>query len=101
MEPEMFSRPPHGKSAPTGSEVSEARFKRFAREMEAYERRITYEHTLDGFLDLYSSWKKTHDPVLKLRLVMLAFELNRLDHHFQCDLVFEDQPACVKSSSET
>ena len=97
----MFHRQtPHTKIDPTALEVSEARFKRFLKEMDAYERRLTFERTLDAFLDLYSEWKKTRDEPLKLRLVMLAFELHRLDHQFACDLNFEETPhasTCEKS----
>ena len=89
---QMFQRPfSHIKLPPNAQELSEARFKRFVKELEAYERHRTYERTLDAFLDLYSSWKKTHDRPLKLRLVMLAFELHRLDGQFQCDLSFQDE----------
>ena len=76
---------------PTALEISEARFKRFVKELETYERKFAYERTLDSFLDLYSSWKKTHHQPIKLRLVMLAFELHRLDPQFQCDLSFPDE----------
>ena len=86
----MFQRRPtsHLRIAPTAPEISDARFKRFLKELETYERKFAYERTLDAFLDLYSSWKRTHDERLKLRLVMLAFELHRLDGQFQCDLSF-------------
>lgn len=96
----MFSRRqlPHIKVPPTASEITEARFKRFIKDLEAYERKLTFERTLDSFLDLYSSWKRTHAEPLKLRLVMLAFELHRLDHDFQCDLSFTDPSPCGKSS---
>ena len=87
----MFQRPfSNIKMSPTSQEVSEARFKRFLKEMEAYERKLTFQRTLDAFLDLYSSWKKTHEEDMKLRLVMLAFELHRLDPEFRCDLSFKD-----------
>jgi hypothetical protein len=87
----MFQRPsPHIKTGPTAPEVSEARFKRFLKELEAYERKLTFERTLDAFLDLYSAWKKTHEQTMKLRLVMLLFELHRLNREFQCDLSFQD-----------
>jgi len=88
----MFQRPiPHNtKTTPTALEISEARFKRFLKELETYERKLAYERTLDAFLDLYSSWKRTHEPPIKLRLVMLAFELHRLDAEFHCDLSFPD-----------
>lgn len=90
----MFQRPiPHMKSSPTSLEVSEARFKRFLKELETYERRFVFERTVDAFLDLYSCWKKTHEDSLKLRVVMLAFELHRLDPRFQCDLWFQEKPA--------
>ena len=94
----MFQRPiPHMRSVPCAAEVSEARFKRFLKDFEAYERKQTYERTLDAFLDLYSAWKRSRDHRLKLRLVMLVFELHRLDGDFQCDLSFRDTPECEKS----
>ena len=87
----MFQRPiSHMKPVPNALEVSEARFKRFLKDLEAYERKFIFERTLDAFLDIYSSWRKTHEQPLKLRLVMLAFELHRLDHEFQCDLSFRE-----------
>ncbi len=87
----MFQRPiPHLRISPTALEISEARFKRFLKDLESYERHLMFERTLDAFLDLYSCWKKTHEPPLKLRLVFLAFELHRLDHTFECDLLFRD-----------
>ena len=90
----MFQRPvSHIKLPPAAPEVFEARFKRFLKEFELYERKRSFERTLDGFLDLYSLWKKTHEPPLKLRLVMLAFELHRLDPEFQCDLSFHETSA--------
>lgn len=79
--------------SPSALEVSEARFKRFLKDLEVYERQFAFERTLDNFLDLYSSWKKTHEQPLKLRLVMLAFELHRLNPEFQCDLFFRDEPS--------
>ena len=82
----------HSKIDPTAMEVSEARFKRFLKEFDAYERKLTFQRTLDAFLDLYSAWKKSRDKALKLRLVMLAFELHRLDEAFECDLSFQDGP---------
>ncbi len=101
----MFHRQaPHTKIDPTALEVSEARFKRFVREMDAYERKLTFERTLDAFFDLYSEWKKTREDALKLRLVMLAFELHRLDRQFACDLNFQGTPhvgTCGKSWSGT
>jgi hypothetical protein len=81
--------------------VSEARFKRFMKEMETYERRAEFERTLDAFLDLYSSWKKSRSQEVKLRLVMLAFELHRLNPEFQCELYFQDERPCEKSASAT
>ncbi len=88
----MFRRsiPPQRK-APTGSEVADARFRRFARDLEAYERKLAAERTLDSLLDLYGQWRKTRDPSLKMRLVMLAFELHDLDHEFRCELSFADR----------
>ena len=101
----MFHRQAqHTKIDPTALEVSEARFKRFVKEMDAYERKLTFERTLDAFLDLYSEWKKTREEGLKLRLVMLAFELHRLDRQFACDLNFQETPPisqCEKSWSGT
>ena len=89
----MFQRQPsHPASVPSAPEVSEARFKRFVKELEAYERKMTFERTLDAFLDLYSAWRKSRQPLLKLRLVMLAFELHRLDRQFQCELTFREDP---------
>ena len=76
---------------PTALEVSDARFKRFLKDFGTYERKLMFERTLDAFLDLYSSWKKTGQKSLKLRVVMLAFELHRLDRDFQCDLSFKDE----------
>ena len=91
----MFQRPfSHMRGVPTAPEVSEARFKRFLKELESYERKLTFERTMDAFLDIYSSWKKSHEKLLKVRLVMLAFELHRLNHEFSCDLSFrEDEPS--------
>ena len=90
----MFQRPfSNIKMSPTSLEVSEARFKRFLKELEAYERKQAFQRTLDAFLDLYSVWKKTHEEDVKLRLVMLAFELHRLDSEFLCDLSFNETPA--------
>jgi len=94
----MFHRQIQHMKDPTALEVSEARFKRFLKEFSTYERRLTFERTLDAFLDLYSSWKKTGQKALKLRLVMLAFELHRLDPGFQCDLSFANEAPCAKSS---
>ena len=91
---EMFQRPiPHQlRIVPSALEVSEARFKRFVKDLETYERKFVYERTLDAFLDLYSTWKKTRDSQVKIRVVMLAFELHRLDHDFECELSFPDKP---------
>ena len=82
----------HVKLLPSDLEVTEARFKRFLKDLHTYEQRLTFERTLDAFLDVYSSWRKTHHEATKLRLVMLAFELHRLDHQFECDLSFADTP---------
>ncbi len=91
MEHAMYQRPlSHTKFVPTAPEVFEARFKRFLKDLETYERRLTFERTLDAFLDLYSAWKKSHEESLKLRLVMLVFELHRLDPQFHCDMSFPD-----------
>ena len=91
----MFQRRPtaHMKLLPSDLEVSEARFKRFLKDLHTYEQRLSFERTLDAFLDVYSSWKRTHEEVLKLRLVMLAFELHRLDPQFRCDLSFAEARA--------
>ena len=80
----------HVKLLPSDLEVTEARFKRFLKDLHTYEQRLTFERTLDAFLDVYSAWRKTHNEATKLRLVMLAFELHRLDHQFECDLSFAD-----------
>ena len=89
----MFHRAiPHMRTSPTALEMSEARFRRFLQQFQVYERKLTFERTIDAFLDLYSSWKKTHERALKLRLVMLAFELHRLNRQFQCELFFHDEP---------
>ena len=90
----MFHRStPQTKVPVTAPEVSEARFRRFLRDLEVYERHLSFERTLDAFLDVYSQWRQTHAGALKLRLVMLAFELHRLDPQFECDLTFRDQAA--------
>ena len=91
----MFQRRPtaHMKLLPSDLEVSEARFKRFLKDLHTYEQRLSFERTLDAFLDVSSSWKRTHEEVLKLRLVMLAFELHRLDPQFRCDLSFAEAHA--------
>jgi len=102
MERRMYHRSSnHARSTPTAPEVLEARFKRFLKDLEAYERKMTFEQTLDAFLDLYSTWRKTRRKPLKVRLVMLAFELHRLDQAFECDLEFPEEQSCEKSSSET
>lgn len=89
----MFRQPfSRWKQTPSALEVSEARFKRFVKEMEAYEKKFTFERTLDAFLDLYSDWKKSYGQEVKLRLVMLGFELHRLNPEFQFDLFFQDEP---------
>ncbi|HBQ37725.1 MAG: hypothetical protein A3I71_01015 [Omnitrophica WOR_2 bacterium RIFCSPLOWO2_02_FULL_63_16] len=71
-------------------EGSEARFRRFLQDLHTYERHMTFETTRDAFLDLYSAWLKTREPWLKIQLVMLAFELHRLNPEFQFDLNFAD-----------
>jgi hypothetical protein len=91
----MFRRRPEPQlhpRGPNGPELSDARFRRFLHDFRAYERRRRFEQTLDAFLDLYSRWKRTHDRRLKFRLVLLAFELHRLDSTFRCDLQFRDAP---------
>lgn len=88
----MFHKPvPQTKANPSAMEVSEARFRRFLKDMDGYERRLLFERTLDAFLDLYSSYQKRHEPVVKMRLVMLVFELHRLNPQFECDLSFADE----------
>lgn len=96
----MFHRRsvPHTRFLPASAEVSEAKFRRFLRDFQTYERHLAFERTLDAFLDVYSSWRRTRDRRLKLRLVLLAFELHRLDERFECDLTFRDEPTCGKSS---
>ena len=91
MDTEMFHRPnSQAKSSTANSDLSDARFRRFLKDVDSYERHQVFERTVDAFLDVYSQWRKTHQEILKLRLVMLAFELHRLDGGFQCDLVFQD-----------
>ncbi len=99
----MFQRrvtPINKRLTASAPELLEARFRRFLRDLRTYERHLEFQATMDGFLDLYSSWKKTHDELTKLRLVMLAFELHRLDEGFQCELDFSQERACGKSSLE-
>ncbi|MBI4341088.1 MAG: hypothetical protein HY598_02255 [Candidatus Omnitrophica bacterium] len=84
---------PPAKWPPTAPEVSEARLRRFLKDLDTYERHLAFERTLDAFLDVYSHWRRTHDERLKLRLVMLAFELHRLDPQFQFDLSFQEAAA--------
>ena len=86
----MFQRPHHRPVSISAAELSDARFRRFLRELNAYEQKLTFEETLDAFLDLYSAWMKTREPWLKIRVVMLAFELHRLDPQFECNLSFVD-----------
>lgn len=86
----MFHRSTHKPVPLNQSEISEARFRRFLRELNAYEQRVTFEDTLNTFLDVYSAWMKTHEPWMKMRLVMLAFELHRIDPAFECNLAFTD-----------
>ncbi len=86
----MIQRPNSGGTSVNHTELSEARFRRFLRELHAYERELAFEETLNAFLDLYSVWLKTHEPWLKIRVVMLAFELHRMDPAFECTLAFAD-----------
>jgi len=58
--------------------------------LSTYEQKLAFQDTLDAFLDVYSSWMKTHEPWLKIRVVMLAFELHRLDPAFECSLSFHE-----------
>jgi hypothetical protein len=90
MERTMFERPTHPRRPLSQLEVSEARFRRFLRELDSYERKLAFEETLNTFLDVYSAWLKTHEPWLKIRVVMLAFELHRLDPEFEFNLAFSD-----------
>lgn len=94
----MFQKrttPIHKKLTASAPELLEARFRRFLKDLQLYERHLEFQATMDGFLDLYSCWKRTHDELTKLRLVMLAFELHRLDQGFQCELDFTD--VCSRS----
>lgn len=86
----MFQRPHHRALPVNQHDLSEARFRRFLREFTAYEQRLAFDDTLDAFLDVYSEWLKTHEPWLKMRVVMLAFELHRLNPAFECSLSFPD-----------
>lgn len=85
----MFPRP-HKPIHVSPMEMSDARFRRFLRELNTYEQKLAYQETLDAFLDLYSTWLKTHETWLKIRVVMLAFELHRMDPAFECSLSFRD-----------
>ena len=89
------------KDLPNASELLEARFKYFQEQLKEYETRLEFERTLDGFLDLYSSWKHSKDPQIKLRLVMLIFELHRLNPDFQCELIFSEEDKRLLSSTKT
>ena len=85
----MFGRHFQREPAPLSRhEISEVRFKQFLRDLDAYEREHAVTETRDAFLDVYSRWLKTREPWLKIRVVMLAFELHRLDPAFQFDLSF-------------
>ena len=86
----MFQRPGHKSTPPTQPETSEARFRRFLRDLQTYEHKLSFDDTLDAFLDLYSAWMKMHEPWMKLRLVTLAFELHDLDPAFECNLCFPE-----------
>lgn len=86
----MFERAHHRQVPTTHDEVSEARFKRFLQDLRAYEEHAAFDATRDAFLDLYSAWLKTHEPWMKIQVVMLAFELHRLNPEFQFDLTFAD-----------
>ena len=87
----MFQRPAQRQmGAVSQAEVSDARFRRFMRDLREYEHRQAYEEAMNAFLDLYSAWLKMHEPWLKIRLVMLAFELNRLNPAFECSLSFAE-----------
>ena len=90
---EMFPlkpRPHHDPEPVPEAALAEARFRKFLRDFRAYEQHAAFEMTLDAFLDLYSTWMKRHEPSLKIRLVMLAFELHQLDPAFECTLAFSD-----------
>ncbi len=86
----MFQRPAQREGAVSQAEVSDARFRRFLKDLLEYEHQQAYEDALNAFLDLYSAWLKMHEPWLKIRLVMLAFELNRLNPAFECSLSFAE-----------
>lgn len=90
MDHTMMFPKPHKAVHVNALEMSEARFRRFLRELNTYEQKLAYQETLDAFLDLYSAWLKTHEPWLKIRVVMLAFELHRMDPAFECSLSFQD-----------
>ena len=51
----MFQRPNHRPISIGRRDVSEARFKRFVKELNVYERKTLYDDTLDTFLDTYST----------------------------------------------
>ena len=86
----MFHRPAQRVGAVSQVEVSDARFRRFMKELREYDSQQAYEEALNVFLDMYSAWMKMREPWLKIRLVMLAFELHRLNPQFECSLSFAE-----------
>ena len=86
----MFQRSSQRSGGVSQAELSDARFRRFMRELREYEHHQAYEDAMNAFLDLYSAWLKMREPWLKIRLVMLAFELHRLNPDFECSLSFAE-----------
>lgn len=77
-----------GKSLPTHQEVSEARWKRFEKEFEVYERKQEYLKTLDSFLELYGKLKTQDSFEIRYRLVSLMFEMKRLNANLKMEVNF-------------
>lgn len=65
-------------------EVRDARWKRFGKELEEYERKENYQRTLDTLLEVYAIKPRTW--LVKYRLVALLFELRRLNSNVSMTL---------------
>lgn len=75
---------------PAPYEVSEARFNKFRKDFESYEKDIIFERTQDAVLALYSQRKTDKSWELKFRIVCLLFELHRLCPGYSVDMTFKD-----------
>lgn len=58
----------------------------FLEELKLHERTVRVAELKDEFLDLYSTWLKTHDAGVKTRAIAIAQELIRLDVSFTCNV---------------